>query len=695
MGKKLIIAEKPSLAMKIVAGIGRMDKKDGYFENGDFIVTFAFGHLLGLKSIDEYLKREKTKWQLEELPFIPEKFEFILKEDSGIKKQFYIIKKLYTREDVTSVINAGDPDREGSVIILNIINKLVEETGKEKRIERIWLTATTPEFVRQALDKDNRKEECAYGNLYEEGLTRTYVDWLWGINFTRFVTLKAGSSFPVGRVLTPIVKFIYDRDRSIEQFKKEKYFEIEAVIRKNNEMVKGKIKNLRFTKEEIGKEKLEQLQSEKLIVESVETKNIKKAAPKLFSLDKLQNKMSKELKYSSAETLQIVQKLYEQGFVTYPRTNTEYLATAEKGSVQYILTMLAEKENIPLILKENKTIFDDTKIEGHTALIITNKIPEISILSEKEKNVYQSIKNRFIANFLDLDTIVKETKVTISIGKEYIELKGTSILEEGFLKYEKAKNETFLPYFIEGEILEGSLELVEKVTQPPAHVTEAELNTFLKNPFKKQEIEEQENDDEEYKAIINGCEIGTVATRASIIENAQKYEYIQKEKNAFHITEKGKVFINLLARLNINMEKKKTVEIGMLLKKVYRMETTSDYVVEYAAKEISEVIKQHKNDSIIEYNQNTSRGIGQCPNCGGNILKGKSNYYCDNYKEKNCQFKIWETISGKKLTENQIKQLLEKGRTSILKGFISKAGKKFDAALALQDGQVTFDFKKK
>lgn len=695
MNKKLIIAEKPSLAMKVAAGIGKMNKEDGYFENADYIITFAFGHLLELKSIDEYLQREKTKWSLDELPFIPEKFEFILKKDSGVKKQYNIIKQLYSRDDVTSIINAGDPDREGSVIILNIIQKVKEQTGKEKPVERIWLTATTPEFVREALK--NRKEEKAYGNLYEEGLTRTYVDWLLGINFTRFVTLKAGSFYPVGRVLNPIVKFIYDRDKSIEEFKKEIFYEIEVEIKKDNQLVKCKIKNVRFaaSEKEKGIEQLSKLEKEDMVVESIETKSRKKAAPKLFSLDKLQNKMSKEFKYSSAETLEIVQKLYEQGFVTYPRTNTEYLATAEKHSVERVLNQLCEEESVPLVMKDSKSIFDDSKIEGHTALIITEKFPDVSNLNEKEKNVYQVIKNRFIANFLNAETIIQETNVIIRVRNEEIDLKGVSVLEEGFLKYEKVQNETFLPIFIKGEKLDGAMKLAEKITQPPSHITEAELNTFLKNPFKKHEIEENtKNDDEDYKAILSGCEIGTVATRAGIIENAQKYEYILKQKNAFRVTEKGKALIKILDKLDIDMEKTKTVEIGMLLKKIYHMQITADHVVKHVIDEIKEVMQLHRNDTI-EGAAKVNKGIGPCPFCGDDVLKGKSNYYCSNYKKKNCQFKIWETIAGKKLTENQVKQLLEKGKTGTIKGFTSKTGKKFDASLERkQDGTVGFIFSK-
>lgn len=708
MSKKLIIAEKPGLAMKIVAGIGRMEKSDGYFENENYIVTFAFGHLFGLKTVEQYRNVEKERWSLEQLPFFPKQFEYVLREDSGVKRQFKVIQNLYQRSEVDGIINAGDPDREGSVIILNIVGQLQEKTGMCKPVERIWLTATTPEFVRKAL-KDLKPEE-AYGNLYEEGLTRTYIDWLWGINFTRFVTLKAGTLYPIGRVLNPIVKFVYDRDWSIENFKKEIFYEIEVQFEKDGIPVKGKLKDLRFseTQKSAGEDlcndltiHLEILEDLQAIVSTVESKSVVKSPPKLFSLDKLQNKMSKEFKYSSAETLAATQTLYEKGYVTYPRTNTEYLATAERESVRETLDKLAGEEGIPLALRESKSIFDDSKIEGHTALIITGKIPEN--LSEKEENIYKAIKNRFISNFLTEETVLQETRVEIQMGSYSMELKGTSIQKEGFLKYEPMKSEKLLPNFSEGEIIKNpEIQLMEKTTKPPAHVSEAELNTFLKNPFKRTEIvaasEETDMEEEDYKAMLQGCEIGTVATRAGIIENAQRYEYIRKEKNLFHITEKGKSLIKVLEQLGIDLDKTKTVEMGMDLKKVFRKEMSLDAVVEKTKRDIAEVIERDR-DTLIEDVYNGSQGgntVGKCPVCGGSILSGKKNYYCSNYKEKDCPFVVWKVIAGKELSDSQVKQLLEKGKTSLIKGFAKKAGGTFDAKLVLSDeGEVKFEFPKK
>lgn len=617
--KQLIIAEKPSLAAAIVAGIGSMKRADGYYENAQYIVTFAFGHLLGLKSIDEYLQRGKAPWSLDELPFIPEKFEFVLKNDPGIKKQYGIICGLYRRSDVSGVINAGDPDREGSVIILNLVQKMVEDTGQTKPVLRVWLKATTPEFVRQALQELHPEEY--YGNLYDEGLARTYIDWLYGMNYTRYLSLKIKTLFPVGRVLVPIVQFVYERDKAIHDFRPERYFTIEGRIQKDGKEIACQVKDLRFTVDEETKsrEKLLQLQKEHAIVTDVNQKDVTKHPPKLFSLDTLQNKLSQESSLSPAETLSLVQKLYESGYVTYPRTNTEYLASAEQDSVRNLVNQLQTSEPVPLQMRTDNGIFDDNKIEGHTALIITQKIPGVNNLSAEEHLVYKTIRNRFLANFVAEKTILQKTIVTIRIGEEVIEIKGSIVRKPGFLQYEKEESDTLLPAFTVGEVIPITLELAAKTTTPPSSVTEAELMAWLKRPFKRQKIEDS-GDDREYRDILAGCEIGTVATRAGILENALHYEYIKKNKKALKITSKGVKLIISLQQLKVNLSKEQTVQLGMRLKQIYQGGISKEAVVKEVANQVRSVFME---TSDIKIDAIKPESFGRCPACGGDILQGK------------------------------------------------------------------------
>jgi DNA topoisomerase-3 len=689
---KLIIAEKPSLAMNIVKSIGGMNKNDGYFENENYIVTFAFGHLLKLYDLDDYFHREKTYWNLEELPFVPEKFEFKLPDDAGIKKQYKIIKNLIKRNDVEEIVNCGDADREGEVIINNIIYRIFNEENTKKKITRLWLPEQTEQSIMQGLKE--LKDIELYQNLYNEGLARTYIDWLYGINFTRYTTLKSGKTLPVGRVLIPVVKFIYDRDRLIENFKPETYFEIGSLIKKDNLEIKTKLKDRRFSSDENDKAKelLNFLAKEKAIVSKVEKKEIKKQPKKLFSLDTLQNKLFKEEKMSLQDTLKTLQALYEKGYVTYPRTNTEYLAENEKDKVKIVIEAIKEKFNVNIELKDIKKIFDSSKIESHSAVIPTVKVPDENNLSQNELKVYTTVNNRFISNFLAEETIIEETTVLIKIENETIELRGNVIVKEGFLKYENdMDNKGNLPQFTEGEELNCVFSVDKKETQKPKKATEAELNNFLKNPFKKQEVEEFENDDDDiYKDILAGVEIGTVATRASIIENAKRYEYIKSYKNSLICDLKGVKLIEILDKLNINMNKEKTVEVGKELKLIYNNEKKINDLIITVKNELFEVI--NKNEDVVIEKIDTRTILAKCPACGGNIVENPKAYSCDKWKD-GCKFTIWKTISGKKLTEKQVLQLIEKGKTGKIKGFKSKTGKDFEASLKLEGTQVKFDFK--
>ncbi|AMD94137.1 DNA topoisomerase [Leptotrichia sp. oral taxon 847] len=350
--KKLIIAEKPSLAMNVVKALGKFKKNDGYFENNKYIVSFAFGHLFEAKDVKDYV--EVQSWDEIELPFVP-RFSFKIKDDSGVQKQFKILEKLIERNDVDEIVNCGDADREGQLII----DLIIKYTKTTKRIKRLWLPEQTEESIRWAMNnlEDNRK----FKNLYNEGLSRVCVDWLLGINLTVLLTVKAGNLFKAGRVLIPVVKYIYDRDMKIKNFVKQKYYNLES----NTNNIKLSL-NTKYKKNELENalEKGKELNNFKAVVKTIENRQIKKNPPKLFSLSKLQSKLSKEFKMNFDKSLKIIQNLYERGYLTYPRTNTEYLAVNEKNRVKDILKSL---ENDELEFKDT-AIFNDSKIESHSAI---------------------------------------------------------------------------------------------------------------------------------------------------------------------------------------------------------------------------------------------------------------------------------------------------------------------------------------
>ena len=700
----LIIAEKPSLARNIVAGIGKMDKKDGFFENSEYIVTWAFGHLFSLVDIEAYGNSGNGKWTLDNLPCFPEKFRFELKRsadkkavDSGVKRQFEIIKRLCNRTDVDTVVNAGDADREGEIIVRLCVENALSAS---KRQLRLWLPDQTPETVRRALSE--MKDESEYDNLASEGLARTYIDWLYGVNLTRYATIKSDKLLRVGRVIVPIVKAIYDRDMEIRNFVPEKYFSLASSAVTHGEKVELVSKE-RFTKDEENKAKEVALayNSAGAVVTYVNSREDVILPGKLYSLSTLQNVLGKKYKMSMAESLKIIQKLYEEGYLTYPRTNSEYLATAEKDKMRAIIANVS-KLGYPVRFKDSKYIFDDSKIESHSALTPTYKIPPKDKLSEKENQVYSTVFRRFVAVFCSEECKADKSEIRIKVGDfEEFTLKGTVIREPGWTKYDDyTVKDKVLPRLEVGERVNVNFKPQEKETTPPKHYTIETLNKYLKNPFKDdkakaKELEEQgEVDDaEDYKAIFEGLELGTEATRTGIIDNAKKSGYIDLKKDVYTILDGGEYLIETIARLGIVMDKYKTSELGKALKKVYHGQMSIDSAVELAEGEIAAIFNNKANNPEMPLVDTGKYGeiVGVCPVCGRNIVRGKFNYGCMGYND-GCKFKMGINICKRDIPISEVRRLLATGETAKLNRFISKKGKFFEAKLVLKDGEVGFDF---
>lgn len=697
----LIIAEKPSLARNIVSAIGNMKRNDGYYSNDEYYVSWAFGHLFTLADIEDYEENVTDyKWKMDNLPCFPEKFKFNLKKDAkkeidaGILKQFNIISNLINAENVTEIVNAGDADREGEVIVRLVIENAIKT---EKKLTRLWLPDQTSETIIAGLKE--LKLESEYDNLANEGFARTYIDWLYGVNLTRYATLKTGTLLRVGRVIIPIVKAIYDRDMAIRNFTPEIYYGIWSNEKTNGETIELNSKE-KFSKED----KVQSLnlcekynKSEAIVTNKKVKKDILNP-PKLYSLTKLQNYLGKKYKMPMDKSLDIVQKLYENGYLTYPRTNSEYLAVAEKDKIKKILSNISNI-GYPVKFKDKKTIFDDSKIESHSALTPTYRIPEKSKLTEEEYLVYQTVFKRFVAVFCATDCEVEKTEIKIKVGEyEEFNLKGTIILTAGWTKFDEASTkDKILPNLNIGDKININFVPKEKETTPPKHYTIETLNNYLKNPFKedKRELEErqenEEDDTEDYKAIFEGLELGTEATRTGIIDNAKKSEYIALKKDVYTILPAGEYLIESLLQMDISMDKYKTSELGQALKKVYRKEITVDDSVKLACDEILEVFKK-KNLSVEKDKDTGFYGdiIGKCPLCGNDVIKNRYAYGCKNYTE--CKFKINTRICNRTISKSNAELLLKNGETSKIEGFVSKNGKSFDAKLKLDKDKVIFDF---
>lgn len=692
----LIIAEKPSLARSLASALGVTSRRRGFFEGGGYLITWAFGHLFSLCDIEDYTgKTHSGRWSMENLPCFPAPFRFELRRgqdgapDAGVKEQFEIIRTLCHRADVDRIVNAGDADREGEIIIRLI---LMHCEIPSKPVFRLWLPDQTPETIRGAIQE--MKEDSAFDLLAAEGFARTYLDWLYGVNLTRYATLKAGTLLRVGRVIVPIVKAIYDRDMAIEHFVSEPYFAVSAKLGESEVTSRQKFSAAEKEKALRYAERLNQAPS---IVTARTAKKETLNPPKLFSLSKLQNYLGKKYKMPMDQSLSVLQELYEKGYVTYPRTNSEYLACAEKEKIARIIELL-QKIGYPLEQKDKKTVYDDQKIESHSALTPTTHIPSPDALTPAQKQVYQAILRRFAAVFCREETIAQKATLTISAGGvEEFTLKASVIVQKGWTRFEEPKGaDKILPDYKKGDEVPLTFAPVEKKTTPPKHYTIETLNNYLKNPFREEKAratEEEGDDAEEYRAMFEGLELGTEATRTGIIDNACRSGYIQLKKDVYTLLDGGKHLIETLLLLGISMDKYKTVQTGKALKSVFHGEMDIDGAVAIAREEIRTVFAQDATHP----DRNTGFFgdlVGTCPVCRNEVRKGRYSYHCTARKD-GCRFSIPLVLCQRPIPLSAAKSLLETGHSASLTGFVSaRTGKTFDASLKIENQKVVFDFSK-
>ncbi|MBO5294601.1 MAG: topoisomerase C-terminal repeat-containing protein, partial [Clostridia bacterium] len=686
--------------------------RQGYLEGQGYLITWAFGHLFSLCDIETYNPQPdgSTRWTLQNLPCFPKEFRFELRRqehkqvDEGVLRQFEVIRQLCNRDDVDTVVNAGDADREGEIIVRLCIQNALQMPKAQKRL---WLPDQTPQTVAKALTE--MKDEDEYNCLADEGFARTYIDWLYGVNLTRYATLKTGTLLRVGRVIVPIVKAIYDRDMAIRKFVPGKYYAMVSREKTNGEAVELTSKN-KFEENQLAEAQrtCALYNATGAVVTGVKNKKDTLFPGKLYSLSKLQNVLGKKYKMSMQESLAIVQGLYEKGYLTYPRTNSEYLATAEKDKIRQILAGCA-KLGYPVRFKDHKSIFDDSKIESHSALTPTYKIPSKDQLSEREMQVYSTVFRRFVAVFCAEDCVVSRTEITIAVGElETFVLKGMTVLEKGWTKYDDYnQKDKILPALNKGDAVNIDFKPTEKETSPPKHYTIETLNNYLKNPFKdekkaaKEAADSEEgidsDDSEDYRAIFEGLELGTEATRTGIIDNARKSGYIDLKKDVYTILPGGEFLIESLLQMQITMDKYKTSELGQALKRVYRGSMTVEESVSLAEREIREVFDK-KTDAVFVRESDTAffgDVVAKCPLCGREVKRQRSFYGCSGYKE-GCRFSVNISICNRVISVAMLNELIANGRTPIIEGFVSpKSGKRFDAALKLENGKAVFDFEKR
>lgn len=579
---RLILAEKPSVARNIAEALGCKTKKDGYIEGPGYVITWAFGHLLTLydgKDYDEKL----ALWDFDYFPYIPDEFKYKIKNDSknkkamdkGAKKQLDIISSLINRKDIEEIITATDFDREGELIALLIFKYL----KVEKPIHRILINEWTPEEVNKGLN--NLKTNAEMSTLQDAGLSRQLADWVIGINFTAVATMKytrgRGNLLNIGRVLMPTLKLIYDRELEIKNFKPEAFNELFTTFENQFGKYKGKFfhgSKDKFTNKESVIRLKDEVQGKPGVIKSkkVEIKNEYPQA--LFNLSNLQGFVTSKFNgWTADKVLKVAQSLYEKKYITYPRTESTALEESIKDKAKNVLMIL--KKDIPfkdeIVFNESKKVFNNEKVESHSAIIPTYIVPKN--LDKDEIELYSSIKNRFLSQFMEAAQYENTEIVTAVQGDNYERLfvtKGRILINKGWLKlYNEDKKEELLPKISENEKVESSdTAVVSKKSKPPAHYTE---KTLLKSMETCGKVNKSQEQDDEESQILYGYSIGTAATRADTINKLKYARYISTKGKSLLITDIGSKLIESFPV----KELMDTDYTGRLEKKLYDIEKGS------------------------------------------------------------------------------------------------------------------------
>ncbi|MGF7010596.1 DNA topoisomerase-3 [Lachnospiraceae bacterium PF1-22] len=695
---KLCICEKPDLARNVAAAIRLMGetvtskREEGNittYHSDNYIVVPLHGHVYELLYPDEYRpnynSNEKYPWKVEELPFRPTPFRFKVKQS---EINYCKVASKYLKDpSVTELVHCGDADREGEIIVRIV----VQMAGCKKPMKRMWVNTQEPPVIKDALL--NAKNDSEYNNLASAGYTRQYMDWAIGMNYTRLMSVLAGQTFHVGRVKGAIIRAIYDRDMQIKNFVPKKFFEVQSKQEDNGtSLILTSKKTFDEDMQTAAHELAEDYNTWGGEVTKIESKQIAAGRPKLFSQTTLQNIMSFRYQMDPQDTLKACQSLYDNKYLTYPRTASEYLATAEIGRVKKTITSMNGNGYPDLIFRNVKSIFDDSKMdeESHSAITPTTQIPsnqDIAKFTSNEKLVYETITHRFAAVFCKEDCLVDTIKATIEIGDkdsggEEFKLEGRQIASPGWTKYDNTqKKDKFLPPLTKGQRISPAFAPVERETSPPKHYSVTTLNNFLLNPFRTDE----DSGDEDYEALKQGLQIGTVATRASILAECVSKQYINLKKTTYTITESGIALCENAMTLGIDLSKEQTVTFQKFISSVLKGEETTKNAVDYTFSVIDEVIANSKGKSL----KSTSTGfgkvevLGKCPKCGGDVLNRKTIYPCSNDA---CDFALFPSMKHYKnklsITPNRVKALLGKSGHASFE-LEKKDGDKYKAYLKL------------
>ncbi|APC50360.1 hypothetical protein BME96_18940 (plasmid) [Virgibacillus halodenitrificans] len=680
----VILAEKPDQAKKYASALGETKRGKGFFSvktnylDGDVIVTWGIGHLIELASMDKYGEQYK-RWDMKNLPFSPKKMLYEVKENT--KDQFQNAKTQL--ENADKIIIATDPDREGENIAYSLFYKCSAKVRNTPK-KRLWINSMVDKEIQRGFQ--NLKEGKETYNFFVEAQTRQISDYLVGMNFTQFFTLLAQSQglkgvYSLGRVQTPCNSIVVENDMSISNFKEETYYKLFGTLNKSGQEVKftndTKYKSREELQQEIKKYGLDNILKTKITTVSKEMKA--KKAPKLFNLGGIQSYANKKWKYSLDKSLKIIQSLYQEGFLSYPRTDSDLITTNEfeylKANVEKYKQIIGVKfKNSNM--EPRKEYVNNEKVLEHYAIIPTEKIPELSSLKAEQRNIYEAVVKNTILMFAE-DYVYEATRVSVKVKDlEFVakgnvpKILGWTSIEQ--LEEKESEEKLTLPEFYEGEEIVFNPGVDTGKTKPPARLTESSLGGK--------------------GGIMDKLDLGTPATRSSIIKTLIDREYIKVEKTKLYPTEKGLLLYEFTKNILLGSPDM-TSKWEAHLKKIGTGEGSQNNFLKninnFISKTLQELKKKEISESQVQQVKNSNKKeIGEYL-----VTEEVKVYKCVKKNDPADSFVIFKNKSGKKISQTNIKQLLEKGKTPLMKGFTSKAGKKFDAHLVLKDKNIIFEFK--
>ena len=714
---KLVIAEKPSVARDIASVLGATQKRNGYLEGNGYQITWCIGHLVQLANPEEY-DETLRRWKMDTLPIMPAQFRYEIV--SSTKSQFQIVQQLISRSE--EIICATDAGREGQLIFEYVLR--LSKPPENCVIRRLWISSMTDDAIRDGFA--SLKDNGQYQRLYQSAKCRSEADWLVGINFTRLFTIRYGTKLTVGRVQTPTLALIVERQQAIDNFQAAPYYQLQGHFGSIRALWhRGNVNRLEQKEDAVKLQK--ELTGMDGTVTKLDTSRKNEDRPLLFDLTELQREANRRFGYTAQETLSIAQSLYEKHkFITYPRTDSRYLTTDMKPQIPQLLKKIASvyPESVPFIqqiaakkLLLDKRIINDAKVSDHHAIIVTNNIHQYQPqkLTLRENNVLKLIMIRMIVA-LSGKKVFDETKLEITMDnqKDIFKATGRIIIDEGWTLVERTlsakpaaaqdetKNDEKDDKEEDQQILTGialnqrvhldKIDIQEKKTTPPKPYTEATLLTAM-------EKASREIDDKSLKESMKGKGLGTPATRAGIIEKLITVGYVERRKKNLHPTQQGIMFIQLVPESIRQVEM--TAQWELQLQEICDGKGNPEQFMKEIRQYVTQTVAE--NSSMEQVQAVSRKGtlrrvVGKCPKCGQNVIESDKSFYCDGFRmEHKCNFSLWKNnkyleARGVTLTADMAEQLLSTGKMQV-NNLTSKAGNLYNAIFYMEPGEQYVNFR--